>query len=215
MFEQLDTQLLLFLNGFHSSFWDHFMWGYTSKYTWIPLYMALIAYAVLRWRKRSIYVIAALILSVCLADYIASGILKPLVGRLRPSWVEELQGVLHLIDGYKSGLYGFVSSHAANTVGVAALFALLSKERAASATLWIWAVLNAYSRIYMGVHYPGDIIGGALIGVGVALLCYYLLRRFYLPLFTQTVEPNRYLSLIIPTAWLLTVVVLLVGAVLA
>jgi undecaprenyl-diphosphatase len=120
--------------------------------------------------------IVVIAMAVGAADFIASGILKDLVARPRPSRVPELEGVLHLVNGYKSGRYGFVSSHAANTMAVALLFSMIWRKKITTCGLMLWVAANCYSRMYLGVHYPLDILGGLIVGVLVALGAYVLLR---------------------------------------
>jgi undecaprenyl-diphosphatase len=119
--------------------------------------------------------IVVILAAVGMADFVASGILKDLVARPRPTRVPELEGVLHLVNGYKSGMYGFASSHAANTMACGLLFSLIWKKRIATCGLMLWVAMNCYSRIYLGVHYPLDIIGGLVIGAILAAAGYALL----------------------------------------
>jgi undecaprenyl-diphosphatase len=119
--------------------------------------------------------IVVIVLAVGAADFIASGILKDLVARPRPTRVPELEGVLHLVNNYRSGQYGFVSSHAANTMACGLLFSLIWRNKIATSGLMLWVAMNCYSRMYLGVHYPLDILGGLFVGVMVALLGYYAL----------------------------------------
>lgn len=155
------------------------MWSYSQKLTWLPLYIALLGVVIYKWRKQSVWILLAVIVCVGLSDIISSSIIKPLVERPRPTRVPELEGLLHIVNGYTSGRFGFVSSHAANSFGLAMLFALLCKhEKFTLSTLFIWAALNAYSRIYLGVHYPGDILGGTVVGISMAFICYGLLKKF-------------------------------------
>ena len=124
--------------------------------------------------------IVVIALAVGAADFIASGILKDWVARPRPSRVPELEGVLHLVNGYKSGRYGFVSSHAANTMAVALLFSLIWRNKIATVGLMLWVAANCYSRMYLGVHYPTDILGGLMVGALVAVVVYAMLVRYRL-----------------------------------
>lgn len=193
MLEQLlhiDMEVLLAINGWHAPWADRLMWIISAKATWIPLYLLLIGLLVWRYRKPAmtnvkwlqrvpacVVIIAVIGLGVGAADFIASGILKDLVARPRPTRVPELEGVLHLVNGYKSGKFGFVSSHAANTMAVALLFSLIWRNKIATVGLMLWVAANCYSRMYLGVHYPTDILGGLLIGAAVAVAAYVVLRR--------------------------------------
>ena len=189
----IDTEILLAINGWHAPWADQLMWIISAKATWIPLYLLLIGLLVWRYRKPAmtnvkwlqkvpacVVMIVAIGLAVGAADFIASGILKDLVARPRPSRVPELEGVLHLVNGYKSGQYGFVSSHAANTMAVALLFSLIWRNKIATIGLMLWVAANCYSRMYLGVHYPTDILGGLIVGSLVAVVGYWLLDRYRL-----------------------------------
>ena len=193
MLEQLlhiDTEILLAINGWHAPWADTLMWIISAKTTWIPLYLLLIGLLVWRYRQPAptpikwlqkvpvcVVMIVVIGLAVGAADFIASGILKDWVARPRPSRVPELEGVLHLVNGYKSGQYGFVSSHAANTMAVALLFSLIWRNKIATVGLMLWVAANCYSRMYLGVHYPTDILGGLIVGSLVAVGGYWLLGR--------------------------------------
>ena len=183
-------EVLLAINGWHAPWADQLMWIISAKATWIPLYLLLIGLLVWRYRKPAmtnvkwlqrvpacVVIIVVIGLAVGAADFIASGILKDLVARPRPTRVPELEGVLHLVNGYKSGKFGFVSSHAANTMAVALLFSLIWRNKIATVGLMLWVAANCYSRMYLGVHYPTDILGGLLIGAAVAVAAYVVLRR--------------------------------------
>lgn len=193
MLEQLvhiDTEILLAINGWHAPWVDTLMWIISAKTTWIPLYLLLIGLLVWRYRQPAptpikwlqkvpvcVVMIVVIALAVGAADFIASGILKDWVARPRPTRVPELEGMLHLVNGYKSGQYGFVSSHAANTMAVALLFSLIWRNKIATVGLMLWVAANCYSRMYLGVHYPTDILGGLIVGSLVAVGGYWLLGR--------------------------------------
>ena len=187
----IDTELLLAINGWHAPWADRLMWIISAKATWIPLYLLLVGLLVWRYRKPAmtnvkwlqkvpacVVIIAVIGLAVGAADFIASGILKDLVARPRPTRVPELEGVLHLVNGYKSGQYGFVSSHAANTMTLALLFSLIWRNKIATVGLMLWVAANCYSRMYLGVHYPLDILGGLMVGILVAVGAFVLLKKF-------------------------------------
>ncbi|MCK6617407.1 MAG: phosphatase PAP2 family protein [Cyclobacteriaceae bacterium] len=179
---ELDKQLLLWLNGFHAPWLDPIMLLLTKTIAWLPLFGLLLYVVIKDYRKESWRVLLAITLTIVLADQLTSSVMKPFFARLRPSRDPELTGLIHLVNGFKSGLYGFASSHAANSFGVAMLFWLLYKQRRKWIwTLFIWAGFLSYTRIYLGVHFPGDIVVGALVGMGCALLSHYLYTRFLEP----------------------------------
>ena len=170
-----DTNLFLFLNSFHNEFFDSFMAIVSGKIIWIPFYAAIFYAAIRRWKKESIWVILALILCIVLADQVASGVLKDWVQRPRPSHEPIIDGLVHLVNGYKGGAFGFASSHAANAFALAMLSSLVFRQRLYGFFVFLWAALIAYSRIYLGVHYPGDILAGIIIGLLSALILYFVL----------------------------------------
>lgn len=179
-----DQELLLKLNGSNSLFWDGFMWLSTNMLTWIPFAIVLL-YVIFKNNKikEAIVIITLLGVVIALADQISSGICKPFFARFRPTQDPEIMYLTDIVNGYRGGKYGFISSHAANTFAVAVFLSLVIKSWSLGFVLFIWAALNAYSRIYLGVHYPGDILFGTLVGVGVGVLIYmlysYLQRRFF------------------------------------
>lgn len=189
----IDQQWLLAINGWHSEWADMLMWYISKSTTWLPLYALLVGLIVYRFgilspslcregRRgssllRVLIILAGFAVAVGLSDFVSSGIIKPWVCRLRPTHEPELAGLIHLVNGYTGGLYGFVSSHAANTMACSLLFALLYRNKYATVGLMLWVALNCYSRMYLGVHYPADIIGGLAIGALMATLTYVMVRR--------------------------------------
>ncbi len=163
--EQLDQEVFVYLNGMHSTFWDAVMVLVSDKFFWIPFYLALVVYLVWRYRKRSLLMVVMAVLAIGLADFVASGIFKPYFARLRPCHDPELSAVINIVKGC-GGRFGFMSSHAATGFALAVFFNLILSDRYLifKIVLVSWAVVVSYSRIYLGVHYPGDTIAGALLG---------------------------------------------------
>lgn len=164
MFPSWDESVFKLINEAHSDALDSMMIFISNKYVWIPLYAVLI-WKIYQANQKAIK--AALVyitLAILWADQISSSILKPLVKRLRPSHVEAFQSWIHTPNG-AGGLYGFCSSHAANSFAIAVCFYLLTKNKAISILLLIWAGMVSYSRVYLGVHYPLDVITGAFVGL--------------------------------------------------
>lgn len=169
-----DKELTLWLNSFYNDYFDIFFHLYTSTLTWIPLYVVLAWVIFSRQGANGIGTVFFIALLITAADQTASSIIKPLVERYRPSHDNVLQYMVHLVNGYSGGRFGFVSSHAANTFALATFLSLVIRNRFMSWTLFIWAAINCYSRIYCGVHFVGDIVCGALIGVIFAAIAYQL-----------------------------------------
>jgi undecaprenyl-diphosphatase len=178
-FESLDQTLFLWLNGFHNSWVDEIMWVISSKYIWIPLYIFIFIQLLHAYKKQVIRIILMIIVIITLSDGISSGIIKDSVKRYRPSHNTQISSQVHVYtesngSEYRGGQYGFVSSHASNSFAIA-LFAFLLLRKKSKHWRWIflWAIIVSYSRIYLGVHYPADIIGGAIVGILSTCLVYF------------------------------------------
>lgn len=169
----LDTALTLWINGSDSLWLDGFAMAVTATLTWIPAALVLI-YVIIRHgeMKEILLTILAIGLCVLVADQIASGIFKPLVARPRPANDPLLMLQVDVVNDYRGGRYGFFSSHAANTFAITTFVALLMRYRALTVAMVSWALLNCWSRVYLGVHYVGDILCGTLCGILVGWLIY-------------------------------------------
>jgi undecaprenyl-diphosphatase len=209
----LDTDLLLFFNGLNAPIWDQFFWIITSIVVWLPLYAVILYSIVKEHGVRAIWTFLAIALVITLCDQIASSFFKPFFERPRPSQEPSLEGLLHLVNGYRGGKFGFISSHAANAFGLATFTSLLFKNRSYALFIFTWAVLNSYSRIYLGVHYPGDIIGGALLGLLAGGLVFWLYFRFVNRLVTVIARPHqRYTTQTIIYTGILSIIIILLSA---
>ncbi len=183
MLEELDQQLFYFINSRNSEFWDFVMYSISRVLVWVPLYIAIFIALGRKYGRKTFFILLFVVLTVALADQ-TSVFIKNSFQRLRPCHAEELQGMVHLVKGHCGGRFGFVSSHAANSFSIALLSLLLIKRRWFSISILIWAAVVGYSRIYLGVHYPGDVICGSLLGASIGWLIY----RLYL------ITDNKFLS---------------------
>ena len=175
---QYDSDLFLYLNGLHVDWMDKVMVLITNMWVWFPLYLLLIYWTVKQYGRRCWWVFFVVGLVVLCTDQLASHVCKPLFQRLRPCYNTDFQYLIYLPKGLAGGRYGFVSSHAANTFGVATfLTPVLKKYRPWMAiVLFLWAVISSYSRIYIGFHYPSDILCGALLGTLIGLVFWKLFQ---------------------------------------
>lgn len=167
---QLDTQAFLAVNGFHTDFLDPVMRMLTGRWLWAGLYAAII-YVVIRrfglWR--GLLLVAVMCLAVGVSDMICAHVVRPYVCRLRPANLNSpIVELTHIVNGYRAGGYSFPSCHACNTVALALSSSIVLRDRAYTLFIFLWAALQCYTRLYLGVHYPGDILAGAAVGAAIA-----------------------------------------------
>ena len=182
--EQIDRDLFLWLNSPHSEFMDSVMWYVSTTTLWIPLYLFFLFYAFRKggW-KAALFVLLAVLACVALADLLSVHAFKNVFQRYRPTHNVDIGHLVKTVikpngDEYRGGQFGFVSSHAANISAISTMIILCFKRF--SKVWWfliIWACLIMYSRIYLGVHYPGDIVGGSILGISIGLLIYFPTRK--------------------------------------
>jgi len=188
LIEQLitwDKELFLFLNSHHNGFWDFVMWWMSNKLVWIPVYAYFVYLIIKFYKKKSLIIIVFVALLITLTDQVSVHLFKDVFLRLRPCHDPSMASFVHIVHDKCGGQFSFVSSHAANYFGIALFLILLLRQRVRNITwpLLLWVAGIGYSRIYLGVHYPGDVIGGALLGsfLGyvMARLCQVFLQAIY------------------------------------
>ena len=197
--ESFDKQCLLAVNGSDSLFLDRMAHTLTTALTWLPLYLSLF-YIVLKNNdsvRKILYIVAAAAMCVLLAGTVDDVIVKPTVARWRPTHDPEIGMLVDVVDGYRGGRYGFFSAHAANTFSLAVLFCWMIRSRILSIALVIWSFTNCWTRLYLGVHFPGDILCGLTWGLIVGTFVYYVYYRFT----RGMVFGRRYISTTATSLW--------------
>lgn len=177
-FLELDKNLFLELNSYHAEWLDAIMMYVTETLVWLPLYIVMAFFIFKMHGRKGILILVCIALTILLADQITSSLMKPFFARLRPTHDPELADLVHIVNEYRGGQFGFASSHAANTFGLAIFIFLLFRQHTRQVRwIFLWALLVAYSRIYLGVHYPGDILVGAVVGMICGVGCFYLYKK--------------------------------------
>ncbi|WP_372776214.1 phosphatase PAP2 family protein [Mangrovibacterium sp.] len=187
----LDKSIFFFFNGMHTPFWDVVMALFTRTESWFLLFAVMLYYIVRRYRMKSVIILVILALTILISDQF-SVFVKETVQRFRPTHDPTIQHLVHNILS-RGGLYGYFSSHAANTFAVACFTSFIFKDRKYSFLIFFWAALVSYTRIYLGVHFPFDVLTGVIFGTALGYGMYRLLvfidNRFFvlgLPKFSDT-----------------------------
>ena len=182
----LENDLFLALNGGTSVFWENAMWTYTGLVTWIPMVL-FILYIAFRHQqlKEGLLVLGSIILILLLANVITELFFKPYFQRNRPSHHSDYKDIVVIINDFRGGDYGFISGHATNSFGLAFFFSRLFRNKFVTFSMMFWALLNSYSRVYLGVHFISDIIAGFIVGALIGILVYklyvWIRFRYYIP----------------------------------
>jgi undecaprenyl-diphosphatase len=183
--EKIDRQLFLFLNGLHVEWLDTVMWYISTIGIWfIPFIIFLLfAYKKGGWRFVAIIILGTAI-CILLSDRISVDLFKNVFERYRPTHNLEIRDLVHIVQDpngeyYRGGKFSFVSSHASTATAIG-VFILLHFRKYGNSWYFIlpFVALISYSRIYLGVHYPGDIIGGTLLGATIAFIVYIISKQF-------------------------------------
>jgi len=172
-----EEKLFFLINGSHSDFWDNVMWLYSRLKVWLPLAILIIINIIYKknW-KQWLIVLLAIVLLFILCDQISSHIIKPLIARLRPTHFPGIMEHVRILYNYSGGIYGFISGHATNSFGFALFTALLFRNKFYSITIFVWATVMAYSRVYLGVHFISDIVGGMIVGLVIGFIVYKMYK---------------------------------------
>lgn len=180
--QDMDMQVLSLFNGSDNIMLDQMVQILTSGLTWIPLYVMLF-FVVIRNNEtmgQIALVVGSAIFCVLLADGLVDGIIKQLAERWRPSNDPTFKYMVQVVDDIRLKGYSFCSAHAANTMSLAVFFSLLVRSKLLTITLVTWSLINCWTRLYLGVHYPSDILCGMMIGIIVGILVYLLYYKIYL-----------------------------------
>lgn len=177
--QNIDSSIFLFFHSlFRSEFMDNIMWYVSDRWIWVPMYIAVCYWMSTRigWRRAIVYALAIGV-AVAFADQMCATFIRPVVERLRPSNImNPLSDSVTIVNEYRGGAYGFPSCHAANTFAFAVFMSIICRQRAVLTWMFVWVGLNCLSRMYLGVHYPGDLIAGAFVGTGCAWFVWWLLN---------------------------------------
>ena len=173
---EIDEDILMLINGSYNSSMDFIMALVSDRWIWIPFYLLLLYLLIKKTGvKKGLFYLLIIVLLIAVVDQTCASLFRPLVGRLRPSSLDNpLSQYIRIVNEHRGGSYGFPSAHAANTFALATFLSLVFRNIYFTIILIAWASVVSYSRIYLGLHYPLDIIVGSLIGVAYAFIFYFV-----------------------------------------
>lgn len=168
-----ERNLFFFLNGSDSNFLDTLMWVISRSRVWILFYVFVAFFLFYKTlKKEAVLVLLCFILTMVLCDQFSSGLIKPLFERLRPAHHPDFRDLVDIVHGHRGGGFSFISGHATNSFGFAVFLSLVFRNRWVTLVALVWATLISYSRIYLGLHFVSDVVGGMLAGTFIAMVMY-------------------------------------------
>lgn len=170
----IDSNITIAINSVHCDYMDQFMYLFTGRFVWIPMYAMILVllYKKYNWQKTVVFAIG-IGLTILITDQTIATYIRPVIERLRPANLENpISEFIHVVNDYRGGAYGFPSCHAANSFALATFMIMTERKMRFVLFIFAWAFLNSYSRLYLGVHYFGDLIVGAILGSIIAALCF-------------------------------------------
>lgn len=180
LLKDIDTKILLQINGCHFEWLDFIMYQSSERFIWIPFYLLIIYFLIKQYKKDSLLIFLFIIVTIVITDQLSVHLFKNVFERYRPCHTIQLEGLLHLVNNKCGGQYGFISSHAANAFAI--LFFLTPFVRIQFPIIWyvliVWALLLSYSSIYLGVHYPSDVVVGIMVGGCIGMGSFKLFAKF-------------------------------------
>ena len=221
MIQQLDQSITLALNGSDSLFWDNLMMCVTNTLSWsLIIIMLLVIFFRNNYVRDAFIILLTIGLMIFVADRLCSGLVKPMVARWRPTQDPEIMYLIDIVDGYRGGRFGFFSGHACNTFCMATFLSLLFRYKAVTFTLYFWSATTTFTRLYLGVHYFGDVSVGLIVGCLIGWGFYYLYDKVMQRLqssrltsdqFTPTGYKKRDMNLFLAVVYFNYICVLLVS----
>lgn len=179
MLKAMDTMVFLTVNSHHNAYFDSVMWLVSGKLIWVPMYVSLFFVLLKNYSYKVVFtILLAIGIVILFTDSFTAQVIRPWVCRLRPSNLDNpMSSMVHVVDGYRGGAYGFPSNHASNTWGLAFFITFLFRRYKLTFFFFLWALLVCYSRMYLGVHYFGDLLIGGLLALAGASTVFYVLRK--------------------------------------